>query len=124
MSCGQRRPRIGVGRRPHVRAEDSIERALREVVGEVRKDRNGYAQHCLEGLPLRVPRCHEPLEITPLVPVIPVRFAKDQRAFNFFSTVTVIGTPQDVTLQELRIECFFPADTPTAEAARQLCASP
>jgi transcriptional regulator with XRE-family HTH domain len=62
--------------------------------------------------------------ITPLVPVIPVRFAKDQRAFNFFSTVTVIGTPQDVTLQELRIECFFPADTPTAEAARQLCASP
>lgn len=45
-------------------------------------------------------------------------------AFNFFSTVTVIGTPQDVTLQELRIECFVPADTPTAEAARQLCASP
>jgi MmyB-like transcription regulator ligand binding domain len=58
------------------------------------------------------------------VPVIPVRFAKDQRAFSFFSTVTVIGTPQDVTLQELRIECFFPADTSTAEAARQLCASP
>jgi hypothetical protein len=40
-----------------------------------------------------------------------------------FSTITTFGTPQDVTLQELRIECFFPADEatratlPAAEAA-------
>jgi hypothetical protein len=34
--------------------------------------------------------------------------------------VTVLGTPQDVTLQELRIECFFPSDQSTAEASRQL----
>jgi hypothetical protein len=30
-----------------------------------------------------------------------------------FSTITTFGTPQDVTLQELRIECFFPADEAT-----------
>ena len=35
-------------------------------------------------------------------------------------TVTTLGTPLDVTLQELRIECFFPADERTAEAARLL----
>jgi len=35
--------------------------------------------------------------------------AADWRAFAFFSTVTTLGTPQDVTLQEVRIECFFPA---------------
>jgi hypothetical protein len=62
--------------------------------------------------------------ITPLVPVIPVRFARDGHAFNFFSTVTVIGTAQDVTLQELRIECFFPADAATAEASRLLARGP
>jgi transcriptional regulator with XRE-family HTH domain len=56
----------------------------------------------------------------PLVPIIPVTFSKDQRTFNFFSTVTTLGTPQDITAQELRIECFFPADQETARAAREL----
>ena len=65
-------------------------------------------------------RWRTPDLITPLIPIIPVRFAKDERAFSFFSTVTVIGTAQDVTLEELRIECFFPADASTAEASRQL----
>jgi hypothetical protein len=27
-----------------------------------------------------------------------------------FTTIATLGTPQDVTLQEVRIECFFPAD--------------
>ncbi|MGH6872110.1 MAG: hypothetical protein ACREHE_11445 [Rhizomicrobium sp.] len=31
---------------------------------------------------------------------------------------TTIGTPQDITLQELRIECFFPMDRETAELLR------
>lgn len=44
------------------------------------------------------------------MPVIPVRFEKDGRRHAYFSTVTTLGTPQDVTLQEIRIECFFPAD--------------
>jgi transcriptional regulator with XRE-family HTH domain len=56
----------------------------------------------------------------PLLPVVPVMFRKDARAFHYFSTVTTLGTPQDVTAQELRIECFFPADPATAEASRQL----
>ncbi|MBV9265192.1 MAG: helix-turn-helix transcriptional regulator [Acidobacteriaceae bacterium] len=35
---------------------------------------------------------------------------------RLFSTITTFGTPQDVTLQELRIECFFPADETTRSA--------
>jgi transcriptional regulator with XRE-family HTH domain len=60
----------------------------------------------------------------PSVPIIPVTFskAKGEPVFNFFSTVTTLGTPQDITLQELRIECFFPADTSTEEHARGLAA--
>ncbi|MNT90271.1 hypothetical protein D3C72_2311420 [compost metagenome] len=32
---------------------------------------------------------------------------------SLFSTLTTLGIPQDITLQELRIECFFPADDAT-----------
>ncbi len=43
------------------------------------------------------------------LPIIPVEFAKGDEAVSYFSTVTTFGTPQDVTLQEIRLECFFPA---------------
>jgi hypothetical protein len=56
----------------------------------------------------------------PLLPIVPVRFATGDRRFDFFSTVTTLGTPQDVTLQELRIECFFPANDATRSQARRL----
>lgn len=56
----------------------------------------------------------------PLVPVVPVSFRHDGQAFHFFSAVTVLGTPQDITVQELRIECFFPLDAMSAAAARRL----
>jgi hypothetical protein len=44
------------------------------------------------------------------LPIIPVSFRKNEFEFNFFSAVTNLGTPQDITLQEIRIECFFPLD--------------
>ena len=37
----------------------------------------------------------------------------------FFSTITVFGTPVDITLSELAIEAFFPADEATAAAIRR-----
>jgi transcriptional regulator with XRE-family HTH domain len=54
-----------------------------------------------------------------LLPVLPVSFEKGEWRFDFFSTVTVLGTPQDITVQELRIECFFPASEETERAFRQ-----
>ena len=53
----------------------------------------------------------------------PFSSARETSFRDFFSTVTTLGTPLDVTLQEIRIECFFPADEQTAEAARQLAAA-
>ena len=115
--------------RPYVENWDAVAEALvrrvhREAVGGILDE--GMALLMKEILSYSgVPkRWQTPDLITPLVSVIPVRFAKDRRAFSFFSTVTVIGTPQDVTLQELRIECFFPADASTAEASRQLAQLP
>jgi len=53
-------------------------------------------------------------------PVLTVVFQKDGRQFRFFSTITTFGTPRDVTLDELRIECAFPADEATSELCRGL----
>ena len=39
---------------------------------------------------------------------------KDGLDVSYFSLVTTVGTPQDVTLQEIRVESFFPADDATA----------
>ncbi len=44
--------------------------------------------------------------------------------YDFFSAVTTLGTPQDITVQEIRIESFFPADEATARAARRLAKGP
>jgi transcriptional regulator with XRE-family HTH domain len=51
------------------------------------------------------------------LPVIPVQFRKDGLAVSYFSMVTTVGTPQDVTAEEIRLESFFPADQAT-EARR------
>lgn len=55
-------------------------------------------------------------------PLLTVEFRKGERALRFFSTITTFGTPRDVTLEELRIECAFPADEATAEFCRELAA--
>jgi hypothetical protein len=41
---------------------------------------------------------------------------------SFFSTTTIFGTPLDITLSELALETFLPADAHTAEALRTLAA--
>ncbi|HKG95298.1 MAG TPA: helix-turn-helix transcriptional regulator [Gemmatimonadaceae bacterium] len=43
----------------------------------------------------------------------------DSEVLTFFSTTTVFGTPVDVTLAELALECFFPGDAETAERLRR-----
>jgi transcriptional regulator with XRE-family HTH domain len=49
---------------------------------------------------------------------VPFRLATDAGVLSFFSTTTVFGTPVDITLSELALECFFPADRATVDAMR------
>jgi transcriptional regulator with XRE-family HTH domain len=46
--------------------------------------------------------------------LVPLRLRVRDSALSLFSTTTVFGTPRDVTLSELAIESFYPADPPTA----------
>lgn len=45
-----------------------------------------------------------------------------ETTLSLISTTTVFGTPVDITLSELALETFFPADAATAEALRGLAA--
>ncbi len=53
-------------------------------------------------------------------PFLAVELAKDDVRLNFFSTLTSLGVPYDITLHELRVECFFPADSASEELMRRL----
>lgn len=50
--------------------------------------------------------------------LVPLRIRTSLGLLSFLSTTTVFGTPVDVTLSELAIEMFFPADAATAKAVR------
>lgn len=58
---------------------------------------------------------------TPAI-VVPFELASEDGVLSFISTTTVFGTANDVTVEELAIESFFPADADTAEAMRLLLA--
>jgi transcriptional regulator with XRE-family HTH domain len=47
--------------------------------------------------------------------LVPLRLRKGELSMRLFTTIATLGTPMDVTLQELRIEMLFPADNETKE---------
>jgi hypothetical protein len=49
------------------------------------------------------------------LPFLPLRLRKDDVELNLFTTIATLGTPHDVTVHELRVESFFPADEATAQ---------
>jgi transcriptional regulator with XRE-family HTH domain len=101
-------------------AEALIQRVHREAVGGATDATAAELLAEVLAYPDVPKHLRRPNLSAPSMPVVPVRFRKGDQAFNFFSTVTTLGTPQDVTLQELRIECFFPADEETAARASAL----
>jgi len=91
-----------------------------------------WREHLLERLSLQVSRSGDPvlaalLEELSLYPsvgssvsraydgiVVPFQLRDGNAVLSFFSTTTVFGTPVEITLSELAIEAFFPADEATA----------
>ena len=51
---------------------------------------------------------------------VPLQLRTPAGVLNFISTVTVFGTPTDITLSELALETFFPANEDTAQALRRM----
>jgi hypothetical protein len=53
---------------------------------------------------------------------VPLQLHSPAGTLSFISTITVFGTPVEVTLSELAIEAFFPADGFTSQALAALAA--
>jgi transcriptional regulator with XRE-family HTH domain len=54
---------------------------------------------------------------------IPFKLRHHGEVLSFFSTTMVFGTPVDITLSELALETFFPADELTADRMRKMAAA-
>lgn len=51
-------------------------------------------------------------------PVLVIHFRRRETSLRLFTTIATLGTPHDVTVQEIRVECFFPMDDVTARTFR------
>jgi transcriptional regulator with XRE-family HTH domain len=102
-------------------AEGLVQRVHREALGGVPDEATSrLLAEVLEyaGVPKRwrVPDLLAPYPR----PYLAIQFRKGDLAMDYFSTVTTLGTPLDVALQEIRIECFFPASEATVRQAREM----
>jgi hypothetical protein len=50
--------------------------------------------------------------------IIPLQIRVGGKLLSLFSTTMIFGTPADITLSELALEFFFPADAQTAASVR------
>jgi transcriptional regulator with XRE-family HTH domain len=101
-------------------APSLLERARREAVGGVLDLVTADLVQRLRTGPDAAVFAAAPRSITPLVPVIDVHFNFDESTLRWFSVVSTIGTPVDITAQELRLEAFFPSDDATAARWRRI----
>jgi hypothetical protein len=92
-----------------------IQRAHRETIAGVLDPQTDALLTEVLALP-GIPASWRRADVTrPILPVVPVRFECDAVAVSYFSMVTTVGTPQDVTSQEIRLESFFPMDDVSVE---------
>ncbi|MFL5392615.1 MAG: helix-turn-helix domain-containing protein [Myxococcales bacterium] len=101
-------------------ARDVFERAQREAAADRDPARRQVLAECLALAPeeWRRPRS----EASPRL-VVTVDLRLGEARARLFSTITTLGTAQDITLQELHIESFHPADAETEALLRQMAVS-
>jgi transcriptional regulator with XRE-family HTH domain len=116
------------GVRPYVDNWDEvagflIDRLYRESLTELETSDSRKLLDALLSYP-GVPQGMMDIDLTVAPPVcVTVNLEKGDTRLRLFSTLTTLGTPMDVTAQELRIESYFPADDVTGEWLRKSAAS-
>src|SRR6266545_497402 len=96
------------------RLRHQIDLSADPVLIELMRELNGYP------MPSSA-RSHPPVSDRDYAGVlVPFQLITEAGRLTFFSTTTIFGTPIDITLSELAIESFFPADALTAAAVRRL----
>jgi hypothetical protein len=83
------------------------------VLAELLNELNGY--------PITAGKRYDPQTTTDYAGVaVPFQIVTELGVLSFLSTTTIFGTPVDITLSELALESFFPANAFTAEALHRM----
>ena len=114
------------GWRPFITNWDVVARSLiSRVHREIVLERDPATHELLSSI-LAYPgvpkRWSEPNFESPQDVIIPIEMRFGDQTLRFISTIATLGSPHDITLQELRIETFHPADEATADIARSVAA--
>ncbi|WP_158602073.1 helix-turn-helix domain-containing protein [Pararobbsia silviterrae] len=96
-------------------ASDALHWIQREAMGDGPQSEAQALLDTLLALPGIEAASRTPNLESNALPFVPLRIGKAGVELNLFSAITTLGTPHDVTVHELRIETFFPADPATAE---------
>jgi transcriptional regulator with XRE-family HTH domain len=97
-----------------------VERAQRETTIDRDPHRRRVVEECLREAPAG---WNPPMPEARAQLVLTVELKLGEERARLFSTMATIGTAQDITLQELRIESFHPADAQSEKLVRALSSS-
>jgi transcriptional regulator with XRE-family HTH domain len=102
------------GLKPFIENADEV---AVHVIERIRRDIGGMHTRTPEDeallqeiLPASVALRAKRTTLAPDFLLVPIRFRRGALSLDLFTTVTTFGSPNDVTLQELRVETLFPAD--------------
>ena len=105
------------GLRPYIKDWPGIEQfMLNRLWDEAASTQNSELFSLFEEIS-RLRTSEDPMDfqVDDNLPIMSLTFEKDVMKASFFTTITTLGTPLDLTTQELRIESLFPADEDTKE---------
>ncbi len=100
-----------------------LDRLYRESIVELETSESRKLMDALLAYPGVSSRLREIDLSAPPEVCVTVKLKKGDVELAFFTTLTTLGTPMDVTAQELRIESYFPADQATGDWLQKAAAS-
>src|SRR5262245_49159038 len=108
------------GARPYiVNWEEIVRSIVKRTRLELAREPDGSPRRAFYDEMLAYPDVRETLQHTPTngppLPFLPVHIHRDGVEARFFTMLTTLGTPVDVTAEELCIEAYFPADAETRQ---------
>jgi hypothetical protein len=116
------------GARPYLVNWEEVVRAIVERARlEMGRDPEGSPRRALYDEMLSYPGVRETVRRAPVLgaplPFLPVHIRRDGVEARFFTMLTTLGTPMDVTAEELSVEAYFPADDATRLLVESMSAS-